>query len=173
MAEEQSKKKPGFQFNIIKNDPLDGHRGQNFGAISLENIAPVYINIATQEAKLDIGGLHGKAEVEKRVKWIKDKEEAMGPDAKEYFLVWIAVERAEAGPIYNGAGACYLMVNKEKRRGYKMMHEHVNSLDDAMKGRIKLDILDERTKETLKQFLIEHNEGMWNISQDMRAAFDK
>ena len=59
MSDEQPKKKPGFQFNIIKNDPLDGHRGQNFGAISLENIAPVYINIETQEAKLDIGGLHG------------------------------------------------------------------------------------------------------------------
>lgn len=172
MADEQPKKKPGFQFNIIKNDPLDGHRGQNFGAISLENIAPVYINIATQEAKLDIGGLHGKAEVEKRVKWIKDKEEAAGPDAKEYFLVWIAVERAEKGPVYNGAGACYLMVNKEKRRGYKMMHEHVNSLDAAMKGRIKLDILDETSKKTLKEFLINHNEEMWNISQDMREALE-
>lgn len=172
MSEEQSKKKPGFQFNIIKNDPLDGHRGQNFGSISLENIAPVYINIETQEANLDIGGLHGKAEVEKRVKWIKDKEEAMGPDAKEYFLVWIAVERAEAGPIYNGVAACYLMVNKEKRRGYKMMHEHVNSLDDAMKGRIKLDALDERSKETLKQFMMNHNEEMWNISQRIQDAFN-
>lgn len=172
MAEEQPKKKPGFQFNIIKNDPLDGHRGQNFGSISLENIAPVYININTQEAELDIGGLHGKAKVEKRVKWITDKSEAEGPGAEEYFLVWIAVERAEEGPIYNGAAACYLMVNKEKRRGYKMMHEHVNSLDDAMKGRIKLDVLDERTKETLKQFLIEHNEEMWNISHDMQQALE-
>lgn len=172
MADEQ-KKKPGFQFNIIKNDPLDGHRGQNFGSISLENIAPVYINIDTQEAVLDIGGLHGKAEVEKRVKWIKDKTEAEGDDAKEYFLVWIAVERAEVGPIYNGIAACYMMVNKEKRRGYKMMHEHVNSLDDAMKGRIKLDLLDERSKETLKQFMMSHNESIWNNSAEMQAAFNE
>lgn len=171
MADEQQKKKPGFQFNIIKNDPLDGHRGQNFGSISLENIAPVYINIDTQEAVLDIGGLHGKAEVEKRVKWIKDKTEAEGDDAKEYFLVWIAVERAEVGPIYNGVAACYMMVNKEKRRGYKMMHEHVNSLDDAMKGRIKLDVLDERSKETLKQFMMSHNETIWNNSSAMQDAF--
>ena len=165
-------KKPGFQFNIIKNDPLDGHRGQNFGSISLENIAPVYINIETQEAVLDIGGLHGKAEVEKRVKWIKDKTEAEGPDAKEYFLVWVAVERSEEGPIYNGAGACYLMVNKEKRRGYKMMHEHINSLDDAIKGRIKLDVLDGQSKETLKHFLMNHNEEMWKISHDMQQALE-
>lgn len=173
MADEEQKKKPGFQFNIIKNDPLDGHRGQNFGSISLENIAPVYINIDTQEAILDIGGLHGKAEVEKRVKWIKDKTEAEGDDAKEYFLVWVAVERAEVGPIYNGVAACYMMVNKEKRRGYKMMHEHVNSLDDAMKGRIKLDILDERSKETLRQFMISNNETIWNNSAAMQDAFNE
>lgn len=170
MADEKPKKKPGFQFNIIKNDPLDGHRGQNFGSISLENIAPIYINIETKEAVLDIGGLHGKAEVEKRVKWITDKTEAEGEDAKEYYLVWIAVEREEIGPVYNGAGACYLMVNKEKRRGYKMMHEHVNGLDDAMKGRIKLDLLDQGSKDALIDFLQNHNEEMWSNSIRMREA---
>lgn len=166
-------KKPGFQFNIIKNDPLDGHKGQNFGSISLENIAPVYINIETKEAVLDIGGLHGKAEVEKRVKWIKDKSEAEGPDAKEYFLVWVAVERAQAGPVYNGLGACYLMVNKEKRRGFKMMHEHVNTLDDAMKGRINIDVLDSGSKNSLKQFLIVHNEDIWNRSREVQKALEE
>lgn len=172
MSEEQGKKKPGFQFNIIKNDPLDGHKGQNFGAISLENIAPVYINIGTQETILDIGGLHGKAEVERRVKWINDKTEAEGEGAEEYFLVWVAVERAEIGPIYSGIAACYMMVNKAKRRAFKMMHEHVNSLDDAMKGRIKLDILDDRSKESLKQFLVERDETMWNNSDAVKEAFE-
>lgn len=33
--------KKGFNFNIIKNDPLDGHKGTNIGSISLDNIAPV------------------------------------------------------------------------------------------------------------------------------------
>ncbi len=27
--------KKGFNFNIIKNDPLDGHKGTNIGSISL------------------------------------------------------------------------------------------------------------------------------------------
>lgn len=31
--------KKGFNFNIIKNDPLDGHKGTNIGSISLDNIA--------------------------------------------------------------------------------------------------------------------------------------
>ncbi len=34
--------KKSFNFNIIKNDPLDGHKGTNIGSISLDNIAPVF-----------------------------------------------------------------------------------------------------------------------------------
>ena len=41
MTNDSNGKKPGFQFNILKNDPLDGHKGQNIGSISLENVAPV------------------------------------------------------------------------------------------------------------------------------------
>ena len=39
----------GFKFNIIKNDPLDGHKGTNIGSISLDNIAPVFIDVANKE----------------------------------------------------------------------------------------------------------------------------
>ena len=65
------------------------------------------------------------------------------------------------------------MVNKEKRRGYKMMHEHVNSLDDAMKGRIKLDILDQESKTALREFLKDHNESMWENSTELQEALSK
>lgn len=44
--------KKGFNFNIIKNDPLDGHKGTNIGSISLDNIAPVFIDVANKEALL-------------------------------------------------------------------------------------------------------------------------
>lgn len=44
--------KKGFNFNIIKNDPLDGHKGTNIGSISLDNIAPVFIDVENQEALL-------------------------------------------------------------------------------------------------------------------------
>lgn len=165
-----SDKKPGFQFNIIKNDPLDGHRGVNIGAISLENVAPVYIDLDTYDVWIDMGGLHARAEVEKRVKWVTDKTEAEGEGQKEYFLVWVAVERLEQGPAYSGVTACYEMVNKEKRRGYKMMHEHVNSLDHALKGRIDLSILDEKAKSALKEFLMNHNSEMWTNSKELHKV---
>lgn len=65
MTNESGDKKPGFQFNIIKNDPLDGHKGQDLGTISLENVAPVYVDIDTQEVFIDINGLHARATVKK------------------------------------------------------------------------------------------------------------
>src|SRR5690625_7077261 len=97
MSNDSSKKKPGFQFNIIKDDPLTGHKGQNFGAISVENVAPVYIDIDTQETFIDIGGLHGRADVERRVKWVNDIEEPKGEGQREFWLVWVTVERTKGG----------------------------------------------------------------------------
>ncbi|WP_198645346.1 YwhD family protein, partial [Staphylococcus cohnii] len=109
----------GFKFNIIKNDPLDGHKGTNIGSISLDNIAPVFIDVQNQEAFIDIGGMHARASVEKGVKWINDKEIVEGEDAKPYWLCWVTTERGENGPYYAGVTACYLLVNKSIRRGYK------------------------------------------------------
>lgn len=167
MSNEQEKKKPGFQFNIIKNDPLDGHRGQNLGSLSVENVAPVYIDIDTQEVFIDIAGLHGRAAVEKRVKWVTDIEEPKGEGQKEFWLVWVTVERTENGPVYEGVTACYEMVNKSKKRGYKLMPDHVNMMDRSMKGQIKIDMMDDESVSSLKKFLQNHNEEMWNNSTEL------
>nr|WP_176746064.1 MULTISPECIES: YwhD family protein [Staphylococcus] len=163
----------GFKFNIIKNDPLDGHKGTNIGAISLDNIAPVFIDIASKETFVDIGGMHARAEVEKGVKWITDKESVEGPEAKEYWLCWVTTERDENGPYYAGVTACYLLVNKSIRRGYKSMPEHVNMMDKSMKHQVIIDQIGEENKKVLKDFLISHNETMWNNSNEaLFKAFD-
>ncbi|WP_256083284.1 YwhD family protein, partial [Staphylococcus aureus] len=81
--------KKGFNFNIIKNDPLDGHKGTNIGSISLDNIAPDFIDVANKEAFIDIVGMHTRAKVEKGVKWITDKVAVEGDEAKEYWLCWV------------------------------------------------------------------------------------
>lgn len=172
MANESENKKPGFQFNIIKDDPLTGHKGQNIGSISLENIAPVYIDIDTQETFIDMAGLHARAEVEKRVKWVADKSEVEGDGQKEYWIVWVAVERKDIGPVYAGVAACYQMVNKERRRGYKMMHEHVNMLDRAMKGKIDVGMMDDASKSSLKKFLQNHNMEIWENSGELKEILE-
>lgn len=172
MANESENKKPGFQFNIIKDDPLTGHKGQNLGSISLENIAPVYIDIDTKEAFIDMAGLHAKAEVEKRVKWVNEKSEVEGEGQKEYWIVWVAVERMAEGPVYSGVAACYQMVNKTKRRGYKLMHEHVNMLDRAMKGKIDIGMMDDESRSSLKKFLQGHNMEYWNQSTELQKILE-
>ena len=58
-------KKKTVHFNIIKNDPLDGHKGYNAGVLNLENVTPVFIDVAEQEAFIDIGAMHAKSKVEK------------------------------------------------------------------------------------------------------------
>lgn len=39
----EKKKKIGF--NIVKNDSTDGHGGFGVGALSLENISPVFVDV--------------------------------------------------------------------------------------------------------------------------------
>ena len=163
----------GFKFNFIKNDPLDGHKGTNIGSISLDNIAPVFIDVANQEAFIDIGGMHARAQVEKGVKWITDKETVEGDDAKEYWLCWVTTERSEQGPYYAGVTACYLLVNKSIRRGYKSMPEHVNMMDKSMKHHVIIDHIGDNNKQVLKKFLQSHNSEMWNnSSSELHLAFE-
>ncbi|AQL55651.1 hypothetical protein BVH56_01140 [Abyssicoccus albus] len=161
----------GFQFNIIKNDPLGGHKGTNAGSISLENVAPVFIDVANEDVFIDMGGLHARAEVEQRVKWVADKEAASG--GLEYYLVWVTTERGPEGPYYAGVTCCYMLVNKEKKRGYKLMHEHVNAMDQSMKHQINLENLPKRLKPLLKTFLIDHDEEMYErASHELKQALN-
>lgn len=40
----EEKKKKSIGFNIIKSDPTDGHGGFGVGALSLDNISPVFVD---------------------------------------------------------------------------------------------------------------------------------
>lgn len=155
-----------FQFNIIKNDPLDGHKGTNIGAISLDNVAPVFIDVLEQRAFIDMGAMHARSEVEKRVKWIDDEEEVKGETAKPYWLVWVTTERGEQGPYYAGVTGCYMLVNKEKKRAYKSMPEHVNMMDKSMKHQIVVEQMGEENIQVLSEFLQTYNPEMWNNSTE-------
>ncbi|MCD8904489.1 YwhD family protein [Staphylococcus chromogenes] len=160
----------GFKFNIIKNDPLDGHKGTNIGSISLDNVAPVFIDIEAKEAFIDIGAMHARADVERGVKWITDKETVNVEGAKAYWLCWVTTERGEQGPYYAGLTAAYMLVNKSIRRGYKSMPEHVNMMDKSMKHKVIIDQIGEENKRVLKSFLASHNQEMWDNSSDALKA---
>ncbi|MDQ0232198.1 YwhD family protein [Metabacillus malikii] len=159
---EEKKKKKSIGFNIIKNDPTDGHGGFGVGALSLDNVSPVFVDIEEGEAFIDIGAMHARSTVEKGIKFLKTKEEV--PNGKPYWLVWVTVDRKAEGPYYAGVAACEMTVDRSIRRGYKSLPEHVNRMDKSMKRHIIVDHMDDRSKEILADFLQNHNSEMWELS---------
>ena len=85
----------------------------------------------------------------------------------------VTTERSEEGPYYAGVTACYLLVNKSIRRGYKSMPEHVNMMDKSMKHQFIIDQIGDDNKQILKEFLQNHNVEMWNnSSEELYRAFE-
>jgi hypothetical protein len=163
--EEQKKKK--LEFNIIKKEPLDGHKGFGVGALSLDNVTPVFIDVNEGEAFIDVGAMHARSTVEKGIKFLPNKEEV--PNGKPFWLVWVTIDRNENGPYYAGVTACEMTVDREIRRGYKSLPEHVNRMDKSIKRHIIVDHMDEKSKGVLVQFLQDHNQEMWeNSAQQLK-----
>lgn len=159
-----TEKKKNIQFNIIKNDPTDGHGGFGAGAFSLDNVSPVIIDVEAGTAEIDVAAMHARSTVERGIKFLPNKEEV--PNGKPYWIVWVTVNRNEAGPYYAGVTACEMTIDREIRRGYKSLPEHVNHMDKSMKGRIIVDHMDNKSKEVLANFLRQHNEKIWEASSD-------
>ncbi|WP_246944547.1 YwhD family protein [Bacillus pinisoli] len=160
---DQEKKKKSIGFNIIKNDPTDGHGGFGAGgALSLENISPVFVDPEEGEAFVDIGAMHARSVVEKGIKFLPDRDKV--PSGKLYWLVWVTIERLESGPYYAGVTACEMTVNREARRGYKSLPEHVNRMDKSLKRQIIVSHMDDASKRVLADFLQKHDKGMWDRS---------
>lgn len=158
-----SNKQKKVQFNILNNDPTMGHGGFGLGTINLNNISPVIIDVENETAFVDMGALHAKSEVEKRVRFTPNKEE-VPEGGRPYWIVWVCVDRTEQGPYYAGVTACEMIVNKEARKGYKNLAEHVNMMDKALKHKIVVQHMDAPSKRVLKTFLQNHNPAMWELS---------
>nr|WP_295971781.1 YwhD family protein [uncultured Bacillus sp.] len=158
------KEKKKLEFNIIKNDSLDGHKGFGKGVLSLDHVSPVFVDIERGEAFIDIGAMHGRSTVEKGIKFLPNKEEV--PNGQPYWLVWVTVDREEAGAYYAGVTACEMTVDREARRGYKSLPEHVNRMDKSIKRHIIVDHMDHKSKAILREFLQRHNADMWDRSAD-------
>ena len=154
-------KKRKVEFNIIKNDPMDGHKGFGKGALSLDNVSPVIIDVEEGEAVIDVGAMHARSVVEKGIKFLKTKEEV--PNGKPYWLVWVTIDRDERGPYYAGVTACEMTVDRRIRRGYKSLPEHVNRMDKSIKRHIIVDHMDDKSKVVLREFLKNHDANCGRI----------
>ncbi|WP_397537002.1 YwhD family protein [Rummeliibacillus pycnus] len=160
MANEEKPKK--MEFTIIKNNPTDGHKGFGIGSLSLENVSPVIIDIEEKTAEVDIGAMHARSAVERGIKFTTDRADSEG--GKPYWLVWVTIEQKPEGAYYAGVTACEMVVNREKRRGYKILADHVNKMDKSMKRHIIVDHMDASSKQVLGEFLTNFNQDMWQQS---------
>lgn len=168
--EEKPKQKMGF--TIIKNDPTDGHKGFGIGSLSLENVSPVIVDIDEGVARIEIGAMHARSDTERGIKFTTNREDSEG--GKPYWLVWVTIDFKEDGPYYAGVTACEMVVNREKRRGYKLLADHVNRMDKSMKRHIIVDHMDDKSKQILADFLSSHNKEMWdNSDPKLRIDLDE
>lgn len=166
MSMESKGKKP-FGLNIVSSNV--NHKGFGAGAIDLSNVSGVIID--GDEAYVDNGTLHAKSRVEKGIKFSTDKNEV--PDGRKCWVVWVAVDRNAEGSFYGGLAACEMLVDPEARKGWKILADHVNRMDKAMKRQILTDGLNDTEKAALKKLLIEHNADWWEHSpEELKAALD-
>jgi predicted transcriptional regulator len=64
-----------------------------------------------------------------------------------------------------------MTVDREIRRGYKSLPEHVNKMDKSLKRHIMVEHMDDASKGILVNFLKNHNADMWkNSSQELKAG---
>ncbi|NEU30453.1 hypothetical protein GN156_06610 [bacterium LRH843] len=159
----KSIKKQRNQFNILSGDSTSGHGGFGVGVMNLDNLTPIFVCPEDEEAFIDMGALHARSIVEKRIKFLPNKEEV--PNGKLYWLVWVVIEYKDNKPYYAGVTGCEMTVDPAIRRGYKNLPDHVNKMDKALKGHVIVDQMDDKSKELLATFLISHNEQMWLHSE--------
>ncbi|MDQ0091585.1 hypothetical protein J2T12_005023 [Paenibacillus anaericanus] len=164
--------KPGkkiFALNIISNEEKSKHKGFGAGSIDLNSMSPVIID--GDEAYIDIGAMHAKSKVEKGIKFSVNREDV--PNGRQVWIVWVAVDRGAEGQFYGGMTACEMSIDTEARRGWKILAEHVNKMDYALKRRIILDGLGAEQKLALKNLLIETNNEWWDRSpEELKTALE-
>jgi len=164
MNSDQSSNKKKNQFTIIKDDSTDGHGGYGIGSISLENMSPVIIDPDENEAYVDMDAMHARSNIERRVKYLNDRDEV--PNGKLYWIVWVTVEKNENGPYYAGVAGSELLVDRPNKRAYKSMAQHVTHMEKSLKGKIVVEHMDAQSKKLLHDFLVDFDQDMWNNSTD-------
>lgn len=160
MENQEQNGKKQIALNIISSKSK--HKGFGAGSIDLNSVSPVIIDGG--EAKIEIGAMHAKSKVERGIKFSTNREDV--PNGRQVWIVWVAVDRTPEGQHYGGMTACEMWIDQEAKRGWKILADHVNKLDAALKRKIIIDGLGDVEKKALKDLLISKNEEWWNASSD-------
>lgn len=163
----EKKFKKKLSLNVVSSK-VD-HKGFGAGMIDLSNLSSIIID--GDAAYVDVGAIHAKSKVERRIKFSTNREDV--PNGRQCWIVWVAIDRNEQGSYYAGVTVCEILVDEEARRGFKILADHVNLMDRALKRRIILDGINDTEKAALKKALIEHNSEWWeNSSDELKQGLD-
>lgn len=146
-------------FHIIKSDRTT-HGGYHLGTLNINHLSALLID--GEQVRIDMGLIHAKSAVERGIRFSSQEEEVKG--GKEFWVVWVAMDRNDQGPYYAGVAVCPMRINAETRRGWKNLAEHVNRMDDALKRRVKVEELSAESKQALRKFLAERDPAVWENS---------
>lgn len=149
--------KKKLSLNVVSNKE---HKGFGAGTIDLSQVSCVIIDRG--EAYIDVGAMHAKSKIERGIKFSPNKEDV--PNGRPAWVVWVAVDRNEEGSYYAGAASCEMLIDEEARRGWKILPDHVNRLDAAIKRKYMLDNLGAEEKAALRKLLTENNAEWWDRS---------
>lgn len=151
---DKSGKKPSLTLNIISGNK---HKGFGAGSIDLHNVSPIIIDQG--KAHIDIGAMHAKSAIERGIRFSTNKADV--PNGRQCWIVWVVVDHAAEGTFYKGMTVCEMWIDTEAKRGWKILSDHVNRMDQALKGYVLVKELDEASKKGLCHFLIHHQAEWW------------
>ncbi|GJM76251.1 hypothetical protein HMSSN036_84670 [Paenibacillus macerans] len=135
----------------------------------MNSMSPVIID--GDEAYIDVGAMHAKSKVEKGIKFSMNREDV--PNGRQVWIVWVAVDRGPEGQFYGGMTACEMWIDTEARRGWKILADHVNKMDYALKRRVILEGLTAVQKAALKNLLIDTNAEWWERTPgELKSALE-
>ncbi len=123
----------------------------------LQNLSALIIEDG--DLTLDNGAIHGKARVEKNIRFVTDRDEV--PDPKRYVVIWLTLRRAVAGQGVNGLAASEFYIDSAAGVGFKSLADQVNTMDSAVKGKIDLAALSKDEHHLLKRFIRNLRPELW------------
>lgn len=119
------------------------------------------------------GALHARSPAERNIVFHEDPNAVV--DGKTYYICWIALAPvADDRYGYAGVVSSPMVVDHERKVGYKDFAKHVNDLEAATKGHTDLSGLSAAQRQALKQLLIDKGPEPWaNSSEAFKAHFER
>ena len=115
---------------------------------------------------LDPAALHGRSALESQVtEWVRQRQQV--GQGRRYWVIWVAIELdAEQRPArYVGLSLAELIVDLQRRMGYKSVAVYVNRMTEAMQGRVSLEPLSFLERQRLREELIRLDPEVWERSE--------